>query len=575
MIRNEGVRILLAVVLFSVVSIYTLTDSLTGWTTPPVRQLVRQQATTTSVLDERTGVSRSGQQRQHLTTSNELSTKNENKTITADLQSPSQFSQRLSIADAIREAREEPKQQPGAQPTEYTETSDLTSKKPTRSPRHFPRWGHNDTISVDAILDFVLHNSIHATSPRQNRSQQQYRPTNDHPLRTTVNYWFPETAYVVTREGRLWTSRFHRNILHDHGHNTVRDKLQPTEQAMQRALRRLFDDDASRWPLLHEMLHDDDDNNEGFVFLAWYGDYTGCNYHNWETTDQQSVVSIPLFTPAARADCTHAFPIPNYQTILDIEELERERENETMISSHAAVSEKIRQLVWRGSLTGAVHMDPTTNRSAYRTPRWRLVQHYGNNNNHSSSHLDIAATRLPNRQAHMADRLEPELGPLAPYMNATTTNEYMAVLDLDGNSWSSRFNRLLCGDAVVVKVEPTFVDSLFPTVQAGTHYIPVDANFSRLDDVAAWITDPATEPYVSRVVANAQAWCREQLRMERVEMDLLDSWERYLELSSGVDAWLGVAERVLKEPLLQMETLDKVLQSESTGEDKSEERART
>jgi hypothetical protein len=90
--------------------------------------------------------------------------------------------------------------------------------------------------------------------------------------------------------------------------------------------------------------------------------------------------------------------------------------------------------------------------------------------------------------------------------------KYRAVIDVDGNSWSERFPRLLCRNSVVVKLEPEQVDYFWPTLQAGVHYVA--ANFSNLVEAVQYAIAPEHEEEMKRMVANARHWCRQ--RMVRV-----------------------------------------------------------
>eukprot|EP00978_Attheya_sp_CCMP212_P020840 scaffold60199_cov103-Attheya_sp.AAC.1 len=61
--------------------------------------------------------------------------------------------------------------------------------------------------------------------------------------------------------------------------------------------------------------------------------------------------------------------------------------------------------------------------------------------------------------------------------------KYLAIVDVDGNSWSGRFSQLLCMNSVVLKVEPEFADYFMPELQPWVHYIPVHLNSTDLFNV--------------------------------------------------------------------------------------------
>jgi hypothetical protein len=88
--------------------------------------------------------------------------------------------------------------------------------------------------------------------------------------------------------------------------------------------------------------------------------------------------------------------------------------------------------------------------------------------------------------------------------------QYRAIIDIDGNSWSERFPRLLCMNSVVIKIDPEQVDYFWPTLQEGVHYLRA-ANLSHLVQVARYATSDDNEQEMQRIVANARAWCRQRM----------------------------------------------------------------
>jgi hypothetical protein len=56
--------------------------------------------------------------------------------------------------------------------------------------------------------------------------------------------------------------------------------------------------------------------NISIPYIAFIGDYVGCCYKNWKSTNG-NYYSLPLFTVAAAINCNYSIPIPNYKTISD------------------------------------------------------------------------------------------------------------------------------------------------------------------------------------------------------------------------------------------------------------------
>ena len=105
---------------------------------------------------------------------------------------------------------------------------------------------------------------------------------------------------------------------------------------------------------------------------------------------------------------------------------------------------------------------------------------------------------------------------------------YRAVLDTDGNSWSSRFGRLLCQNSVVLKVEPHYVDSFYRTLMPWEHYIPIQYDLSDLLETTEWVLHPTNDATVRAIVERAHDWCRENMVRDALAMETLDSLEYYV-----------------------------------------------
>eukprot|EP00814_Leptocylindrus_danicus_P016878 CAMPEP_0116036682 /NCGR_PEP_ID=MMETSP0321-20121206/21402_1 /TAXON_ID=163516 /ORGANISM="Leptocylindrus danicus var. danicus, Strain B650" /LENGTH=353 /DNA_ID=CAMNT_0003514339 /DNA_START=176 /DNA_END=1237 /DNA_ORIENTATION=+ len=105
---------------------------------------------------------------------------------------------------------------------------------------------------------------------------------------------------------------------------------------------------------------------------------------------------------------------------------------------------KIRKAVWRGSSTG--------NAKNWRDlPRSKLV-------NASALNLDILDVgyyMFLQRSDKEVAEMEREFG-TKERISMESFQRYMAVIDIDGNAWSSRFPTLLCQNSVVLKVDYMF-----------------------------------------------------------------------------------------------------------------------
>ena len=104
---------------------------------------------------------------------------------------------------------------------------------------------------------------------------------------------------------------------------------------------------------------------------------------------------------------------------------------------------KINRAVWRGSSTGI----PVTGQSLNEIPRGRLVRKSMEN----PALIDAAFVKLnqlfKGREVELANEtILTDRMPFDDFM------KFKAIIDIDGNTWSSRFPKLLCTNSVVIKV---------------------------------------------------------------------------------------------------------------------------
>jgi hypothetical protein len=71
--------------------------------------------------------------------------------------------------------------------------------------------------------------------------------------------------------------------------------------------------------------------------------------------------------------------------------------------------------------------------------------------------FDIGLTNIPDRHQFLNLNLSVVGGLVDGVRPMEKFQQYAAILDIDGNSWSSRFCGLLCYNSVVLKVDPEYV----------------------------------------------------------------------------------------------------------------------
>ena len=326
----------------------------------------------------------------------------------------------------------------------------------------------------------------------------------------------PEVPYLVDQQA-VWSSELIRDRTDA---ATLKWRTAPTEALIRMAhhiLKQGGDETDARWSTLLKTM-----KSGGFPYWAWYGDFKSCNLHNYENE------SIPVFTPSAMANCDHAFPIPNYMNIIDSQPT---TDNWRGLFRDTKVKypweSKTRKVVWRGSLSeGDWH-------NSLSSVRWRVNKLVHELN---SDLYDVGLTGIPSWVSDKMDFDLTQVGGFAKGISPMASfQSYMAVLDMDGNSWSSRFGTLLCHNSVVIKIEPKYVEYFYSDLGPWTHYIPVKDDLSDLHENVAWALSPNNEGTVKDIITSANEWCSQRLVPEELAHDMLDTWESYVRLLDRAD----------------------------------------
>ena len=430
----------------------------------------------------------------------------------------------------------------------------------------FPRWNSSTGIPIQPLMEFIYGVAYNNASTIET---------------STIRNMFPETLYVFDFQGVYYSY----NIRNRTQKTFINDRVKPTEMIMNLAhqtlishvkglqtLQQEYKKQFSGAPFLLQAAGNSNTSSLGkppqsllklrhqikkmekkwqrlqlliqekgsFPFLAWFGDFTACNHLNWKRPIRSNDVSsptytyesIPLFTTCAQIRCNHAFPLPTYKTIqgsLQSTFQWKKRMQEYQEQYPVELNEKISKLVWRGSLTGDIQN--------YTNVRWLLCKYVTEAPAWERQFYDIGLTKIPERHVKVplnltvVGDLVPGIFPMAAFQN------YRAILDIDGNSWSSRFGSLLCYHSVILKVEPRYVDyfhyaSLIPNV----HYVPVHYNLSNLYSQTLYVMDPKNAADIQRIIHNANAWCQTNMVYSKIANDYLtifDQYVGYLDMASA------------------------------------------
>lgn len=110
---------------------------------------------------------------------------------------------------------------------------------------------------------------------------------------------------------------------------------------------------------------------------------------------------------------------------------------------------------------------------------------------------------------------------------------YQAIIDIDGNNWSARFNNLLCSNSVVIKLQPDFIEQSHKELEPFVHFIP--ATIDNLTETVEYVFDGKNEPDMKQIVLHANEWCKASMTTRALATAAVASLDHYLELLSHYD----------------------------------------
>jgi hypothetical protein len=190
---------------------------------------------------------------------------------------------------------------------------------------------------------------------------------------------------------------------------------------------------------------------------------------------------------------------------------------------------KISQVYWRGALT---ENDPLR---VYNSARWRLNKLVHEISDESTKQMfDVGFTGFPIFLTAQMDLDQTQVGGFKQGKESMNDfQQYKAILDMDGNSWSSRFSTMLCYNSLAIKVEPDYADHFFVDLVPWKHYVPVKADLSDLIDNVKFVLDPANDGIVRNMIGAANEFCMQRLTKRALALDQLDVWNAYVDRLDG------------------------------------------
>lgn len=320
------------------------------------------------------------------------------------------------------------------------------------------------------------------------------------------------SAFYIVSNGRL----YERSNQHREKYNIsmYEGRILHYEQLISYALA-ILQDIASRETIderLHKVI------TEPFPFYVIWADFRECFGKTFP------FFTFPTFAhiPPGQEECL-PISIPTYEQWKNHKLKPHSNAWDSIFKSQAEKypwDSKINKAVWRGATTG--------NELDWRDlPRSKLVKI--SRENPSIIDASFTANWLPQRNE--TEKLE--------IISSGFANEsipfeefqrYKAIIDIDGNSWSSRFADLLCMNSVVIKVEPYLVDYFYVELQPWVHYIPVHNNMSNLVETVNMVIDDSQQMRMQQIVKQANDFCQSKLTATQMAVDMVWIMAWYVEL---------------------------------------------
>ncbi|GFH57056.1 hypothetical protein CTEN210_13532 [Chaetoceros tenuissimus] len=255
---------------------------------------------------------------------------------------------------------------------------------------------------------------------------------------------------------------------------------------------------------------------------------------NWCSTDYNPISNpvynhtftkvgiIPIFSLAMKVNCNFAFSVPNYLAIRQAKQNSSEWDEYFERSANDYPWEsKASAAIWRGT-----HNPP-------RKFNRKWLVHYAKN-------TTVVTSRTADGKTEQSFLIDAEISNSKTkrfHMPFEDFQKYKAIIDIDGNGWSGRFQRLLCMNSVVVKFQPSALEyNSAETLIPWIHYIPADSK--TLEKHVKFVVDEKNKDTVKQIISNAHEWCRNHFTLERMADDLLDILSSYVEeLDRGDSNW--------------------------------------
>lgn len=299
---------------------------------------------------------------------------------------------------------------------------------------------------------------------------------------------------------------------------------------------------------------DYDNDDDSLPLLAIDHDDIGCNIaHHRDDVGFPRLTWASLSISKHGSYCTNAVSMPSYESwrfyhLSHVSSSDWERDFQHSEKKHSWNS-KLRKAIWRGATTYDGHQ--YHNSELGDTPRGQLVTA-------SMAHpelIDAAFHKIIQKFKPRKVELTNEFrvsGRILP----SDMMRYRAIIDIDGNSWSSRFGLLLCTNSVIIKIDPDFVEHFYDNggeVRPMVHYLP--ASLDNITNVVKYAMDERNDHEMRKMVQAANLWCKGAMSEEGLAKDSLRRLDKYRQVLNSYNggSWMEEWKRVRRR---YMQTVD-------------------
>lgn len=188
-----------------------------------------------------------------------------------------------------------------------------------------------------------------------------------------------------------------------------------------------------------------------FPVVLAHSDHVDCNDYRGK--------HIPIFgwfTIRDASSCNYSWPVPDYHfySFKKKNETEWDAQFEEWNNEYPW-SSKQKKAGWRGTMTGPTGLGGDW----HKLPRAKLVQRSIINDKNTTMDAGFVEHAIAKRSKWEKGAIGESL--MVPRIQFNDFMKYRAIIDIDGNAWSSRYGLILCFNSVIIKVREDDCECLY------------------------------------------------------------------------------------------------------------------